>query len=73
MSETIEIDGVSFPLSNLDTKGKELLAQYQFASKKISELENISILLQRAKNSYIFGLKEEMVAAKAGLILGDNL
>ena len=73
MSEFIEIDDVSFPVSDLDAKGRELLRHYQFASKKISELENINILLQRAKNSYIFGLKEEMVAAKAGLILGEDL
>ena len=59
-------------LENLSDQGKATLASLQFATTRVQELNNMQALLQRAKKSYIETIKMEMVASKAGLLLGDD-
>ena len=48
------------------------LASLQFVDEKLKELTNMQALLQRAKNSYVDGLKREMISDKAGFLFGDD-
>lgn len=59
-------------LENLSDQAKATLASLQFATTRVQELNNMQALLQRAKKSYIETIKMEMVASKAGLLLGDD-
>ena len=59
-------------LENLSDQAKAILASLQFATARVQELNNMQALLQRAKKSYIETIKMEMVASKAGLLLGDD-
>lgn len=71
MSQKFQLDGVEYEVSSLSEVGKSTLFSLQFAVKKMQELDNMHALLQRAKNSYIDGIKKEMLAKKAGLILDE--
>ena len=71
MSQKFQLDGIEHDVSSLSEKGKSTLLSLQFTAQKMKELDNMHALLQRAKNSYIDGLKKEMLAKKAGLILDE--
>lgn len=72
MGQKIKLDDKEYVIENLSVQAKETLASLQFTSARIQELENMKALLQRAKKSYIDVIKQEMVASKAGLLLGDD-
>ena len=72
MGQRIKLDGKEYDVENLSGQGKATLALLQFTTVRIQELNNMQALLQRAKNSYIETIKQEMVARKAGLLLGDD-
>jgi hypothetical protein len=71
MSQKFQLDGIEHDVSSLSEKGKSTLLSLQFTVQKMKELDNMHALLQRAKNSYIDGLKKEMLAKKAGFILDE--
>ena len=71
MSQKIKLGDKEYDLSDLSDKGKATLASLQFATLRIKELNNMQALLVRAKNSYVEGLKKEIISNKAGYLLED--
>ena len=72
MGQKFKSDDKEYIVENLSEQGKATLASLQFVSLRMQELSNMQVLLQRAKKSYIEIIKQEMVASKAGLVLGDD-
>ena len=72
MSQKIKLDNREYEVENLSDKAKATIASLQFATTKMQELNNMQALLQRAKNSYIESLRQEVVASKAGFLIGDD-
>ena len=71
MSQKIKLDDKEYDVSDLSENAKATLASLQFATQRIQELNNMQALLVRAKNSYVEGLKREMLSNKAGYLLED--
>ena len=71
MSKKIKLGDKEYDVNNLSEKGKATLASLQFATQRLQELNNMQALLVRAKNSYVEGLKREMISSKAGYLLED--
>lgn len=72
MNQKIKLDDTEYEVENLSEKGRATLASLQFTTTKMQELNNLQALLQRAKNSYIESLRQEVVASKAGFLVGDD-
>jgi hypothetical protein len=58
-------------LEDLSTQAQNTLSSMDFVNGRIQELNNLRALLMRAKNSYISGLKSEVLSNKAGLHFDD--
>ena len=71
--DIIEINGVEYSKDDLSIEAIKFYKSHQFVSARIRELENLNILLERAKNSYMMELKEELIAKKAGLLLDEDI
>ena len=72
MTSRIEINGKVYPTEEISVKSKELLKNISLIQSKMHELANDTALLVRAKNSYISGLKTEIISSKSGIDF-DNL
>lgn len=72
MGKKVKVDDKEYDVENLSSQAKATLASLQFATSQMQELINMQALLQRAKNSYIDSIKQEMVSNKAGLLLGED-
>ena len=72
MGKKIQIDEVTYDLDNLSDKARAAIQLLQFSEKRLQELSNMKALLQRARNSYMDSLRQEVLSNKAGLLLGDN-
>ena len=72
MDQKIKLGDKEYEVKDLNDKAKATLASLQFANLRVQELENLQILLKRAKNSYIESIKEEVLSSKAGLLIGDD-
>jgi hypothetical protein len=69
MTGTIRIDGEDYDLSSLTEEAKAQLAMIQFGDARIADLKNMTALLTRAKKSYVYELKNEIIKAKSGVDL----
>ena len=72
VSEKITIDGKEYALDDLSDKAKAQISSMRYTESRINELNNINSLLQRAKNSYIEGLKLELISDKSGFLFDDD-
>ncbi len=72
MSQKIKIDDQEYELDQLTDKAKSTIKALKFVTERIKELDNMRILLRRAKNSYVSGIKKEMISNKSGLFLEDE-
>jgi hypothetical protein len=72
MGQKIKVGEVEYEIENLSTKAKAELSSLQFVIKRIEELKKMQFLLQQTKENYINTLKQEMIAQKSGLVLGDD-
>ena len=72
MGQIIKLHDKEYDVENLSDQAKATLASLQFATVKLQELNNLQAILQRAKNSYIETLKQEMLSNKAGFLLGED-
>jgi len=76
MAEKLRFDDKDYDVDHLSDNGKlhlsKLQADLKFVTERIQELTNTHALLQRAKKSYIYTLKQEMLSDKAGFLFGDN-
>ena len=71
MAQKIKLGDKEYDVANLSEQGKAVLNLLQFSTQKLQELNNMQALLQRAKNSYIESLKQEILSQKAGYLLDD--
>lgn len=71
MAQKIKLGDNEYDAANLSDEGKVVLNLLQFSTQKLQELNNMQALLQRAKNSYIESLKQEILSQKAGYLLDD--
>jgi len=72
MVQKIKIDDVEYVYEDLTDTTKSLLKSIDFIVAKVSNLENMQAIMQRAKNSYIATLKKEMLADKAGFLIQED-
>ena len=71
MAQKIKLGDNEYDADNLSDQGKAVLNSLQFSTQKLQELNNMQALLQRAKNSYIESLKQEILSQKAGYLLDE--
>ena len=72
MAQKIKLGDNEYDAANLSDQGRAVLNLFQFSTQKLQELNNMQALLQRAKNSYIESLKQEILSQKAGYLLDDQ-
>ena len=72
MAQKIKLDDKEYEVEALSDEVRAKLNLIQFATKREQELTNMQALLQRAKNSYIESLKQEMLSKKAGFLFDDD-
>ena len=72
MDQKFKLDDKEYEIASLSEKAKKIFVALQFASNRIEELENMQALLQRAKNSYVYGIKKEILSNKSGLTLEND-
>ena len=72
MTSKVKLDGIEYEIESLSATAKKSVESVNFTNNKILELENTVALLRRAKKSYIEGLKQEMLSAKAGFLFADD-
>ena len=72
MGEKIKLDDKEYDLESITDSGKATFRSAQFATQRITELNDMMVVLRRAKNSYIESLKKEMLSSKAGLLFNDE-
>ena len=71
MSQKIKIDDIEYELDDLSEAALKAVKALQFVTTRQKELDNMRILLRRAKNSYVDGIKKEMISNKAGLLFDE--
>ena len=71
MAQKIKLGDNEYDADSLSDQGKAVLNLLKFSTQKLQELNNMQALLQRAKNSYIESLKQEILSQKAGYLLDD--
>ena len=72
MAQKIKLDDKEYEIDGISDAAKATLESLQFATQRIKELTNMQALLQRAKNSYVDSIKQEMIADKAGFLFGGD-
>ena len=72
MAQKIKLDDKEYEVESLTDEARAKLSLIQFATKREQELTNMQALLQRAKNSYIDSLKQEMLSKKAGFLFDED-
>ena len=72
MAETINLDGKEYAFEDLSEAARGVFTSLQFTTERLQELVNTQALLIRARNSYIDGLKKEMLSDKAGFLFGSD-
>lgn len=68
----ISLEGREYYINDLEQEPNLNLAMFTFINLKMHELRNQMALLQRAKNSYGESVKQEIVAAKAGIVIEND-
>lgn len=67
MSATITFQNVEYKLTDLNEESRGLASALQKVEKQIIEHQKLIAVLKRAKDSYIYDLKKNVLANKAGL------
>lgn len=71
MSSKIVFDGTEHDVSKLTAGAKAQMSLLNFSETRLEELQNMLVLLQKAKNGYIAELKREVLSQKAGFTLDE--
>ena len=72
MAQKIKLDDKEYEVESLSDEVRAKLNLIQFTTKREQELTNMQALLQRAKNSYIESLKQEILSKKAGFLFDED-
>ena len=70
--QKFKLDDKEYDISEISDSARAQLASLHFVEARLTELKNMEALLQRAKNSYVDGLKKEVISGKAGLLFGED-
>lgn len=71
MAQKIKLGEEEYEVENLSNQAKATVASLEFATARMQELSNMEAILQRAKNSYVKSIKQEMLSNKAGFLIED--
>ena len=71
MAQKIKLDDKEYVIDQLSEASERQLSALKFVTERIQELNNNQALLQRAKNSYLDSLKQEMLSSKSGFLFED--
>lgn len=69
--QVLRLGGEEFSIDLLSDDGRAKLALFQHTTKRLHELANMRVLLNKAKQSYVETLKKEILATKSGLTFED--
>ena len=69
--QTIKLDGVEYDCAHLSEKHKAIVLQLRELEIGLDEKKGILLALNRAKNSHIAELKNEILGSKAGFDFGE--
>ena len=72
MGSKIKIDGKEHDTDQLSEVGLTSLSLLTFVDAHVQEMTNNLALFQRAKQSYLSSLKNEIISGKAGFLFDDN-
>ena len=72
MPQKFHFEDKEYEFDDLSDNAKSNITLLQFVNKRMKELQNMQALLQCSKNSYLNSLKQEMLAEKAGFLLGEE-
>jgi hypothetical protein len=72
MVQKFHFEDKEYVFGDLSDSAKSNITIIQFINTRLQELNNMQALLQRSKSSYLNSLKKEMLAAKAGFLLGEE-
>ena len=64
---TFKLDGKEYLIDSLSDAAKGLLLQIKATEDMLIDAQNMMAIFTRAKNSYVQGLKDEIIRNKAGL------
>ena len=73
MQDKIKIGDKEYDLTNMDEKSQKIFNQFIHVHRKLSELQNMKVILNRAKNGYIEDIKYEIIKNKTGIGIEDFL
>ena len=71
MADKVVLADKEYSVDSLSEHAKKILGLFEYTSNRIDELENMKALLNRARNSYITALKEEVISEKGGFQFND--
>ena len=63
---TFTLNGIEHPVEALSDSAKTLLLQLKATETMLMDAQNMMAVLTRAKNSYVQGLKDEIIRNKGG-------
>lgn len=72
MVSKILLEGTEYEISDLNESARLLLQSHQSVTDKLTELKMLEVVLIRAKNSYLRGIRREIVKSKSGLLLDED-
>lgn len=72
MGQKIKLEDKEYEIADLSDTAKANIAALEFATGRMSELNNMRALLERAKRSYMDSLKKEVISKKAGFLIEDE-
>ena len=72
MPQKFHFENKEYDFDDLSDNAKSNINILQFINRRVKELNNMQAVLQRSKNSYVDSLKQEMLAEKAGFLLGEE-
>ena len=73
MKQNFKFEDVEYSSDNLSNDNIKRFLQLQFTQRKLQELQDNAALLNKAKNSYIADLKNEIISGKLGLDIRNLL
>ncbi len=72
MGRKLNLDGDEYEIEYLSDKARTCLSSFQFVNAQIQELTIMQSVLQRAKDSYVNSVKQEVLSVKSGILFGDD-
>ena len=63
----LSIDGCEFVLEDLTERARKIAFEVKLLDQNLEEKQNLIVVLQKAKQSYLTELKSEMISSKSGM------